>query len=542
MDETPVKATTPSRRKPGDTWPALALFLILAVLYLLTRTYALTSDALGLAMNAESQTVRAWGFWTPRHFLWPAYGVAVYRGALALGLHGRSLVPLQIQNALVEAICAALVYLLLRRAGAGRRLAWSLSLLLGVSYFFWNFGTEVKFYPVTMLAIILSWLFLAPPNSTPGPSPVRDRPQVWVAGIWAGIGVLLGLVNVLFIPSALAALAGDKGRSWKVRILEAGRFLAGAGLAWMVPVAYVGVRYNGFGLSGLANWFLEVRNTVGYDVSSPWANLALFLQRCGDLLTGFGYGSFYTGPLMLLSTNFFRLALLGLAVLILLRLRVLIRSRGFYFWGGLGTLIFYGLGMALIDPYNDFRYFLLVPLLVLAGTAGGILEREGRRWPGPLVLVLALALFGLNWMPFHAVSVRSRSQGPSDLRMGKIQNYAYYIKPGVSVVALGLSPDSKYYSYFLKADTIDLVGEYQLWGDPRRALLSVRQRVNTRLRAHQQVFLDSQVLDTTAAYPTWAPPYMKADEIVNFINLNYRLVPVCRSESGETLYRLELRK
>lgn len=534
--------------RSGDLLPFLALLLFLLILYGYMQSASLTSDGLNLAARAEAPTYRSRDFWNPRHLFWPVYGYTLFHAAGRLGYQGRSLELLQWSNAFMEALCAALLYLLLRRTGAGRLLAWSLSLWLGVSYTFWFFGTEIKFYSLTLILLLLSWLLLArgreqdlvsPPPESGSPPKLRAGIHFWLAGVAAGAAILAGLVNTLFIPVALLALVVDRTGKLRRRLAQADAFLAAALLSWILPTILVGFEFFRLNYRQLFNWFGSVRASVGYDVSSPAKNLVLFISRLDEMTTGFLYWMSQHGFIRWLSVNYLRLVLVLFVVFICLRARALMRSQGFFFWGALAMLVLYAAGFALVDPYNDFRYILLVPLLILVAGVGGVLEREGQRWPAWAALALALVLLGINWTPFTKMSQLYDRKHHSDVRMNKIDAYRPYLRPRDSLIMLGVSPDARYVSYFLKVNVVEVLSEFQRRHVPQGVFRSLDTEITYRWDQGERVFLDSDIFNTPRPYPVWAPPGMDPEQISNFFRSHYRLVPVCRTENRDVLYRME---
>jgi len=548
----PSPIITGRAHRTGDRWIVLTLFIFLFSLYLFTRSAALTSDGLKMALRAEAPSMQSLDFWNLRHLLWPAYGFTIYHAAVGLGYSGRSLELLQAANAFLEALGAALIYLLLRRTGAGKLLAASLSLTIGFSYFYWFFGTEIKYYPLTALGLVLTWLLLAPEaefcraesnsrplQSTSSPGGTAGNRRAEAAGAAAGIGILMGLANLLLLPAAFLAIMADRSRSTRQRMLQADRFVAATLVAWLLPTITIGLTFNRLPPGQLLSWFMGVRNSVGYDVSNLGSNLQLFLQRFDEMVTGFRYTISVPYSLMFLWTNYFRFFLILVAVLVLIRMGALIRKRSFFFWGAIGMLVFYGSGIMLVDPYNDFRYILFLPIIMLAAAAGGLLEEEGKRWPGPAALVLALALFSINWPPLHAMSARYMERTHCDIRMNKMESYRPLLHPEDTVVVLGFTPDSQYYEYFLKVDVVNVLSLYQFSSNPRSALRALAATLDYRLRKGKRVFLDSEVFNQPLPYPVWAPRNMQAEQIKGFFTTGYLLEPASRARPNDELYRLK---
>lgn len=525
-----------------DLWPFLALLLLLSAIYLYSRSAALTSDGLNLAEQAEYHSYQVREFWNPRHLFWPVYGYVLFHGAQGLGYPGRSLELLQWSNALIQALCAALFYLLLRRAGSGRLLAWSLSLWLGISYCYWFFGTEVKFYPVTMALLVLAWLLLAlgreQASAAPAPAGGPAGIYFWLAGVAAAAAILTGLVNALFIPAALLGLVADTRVKLRSRLAQADAFMATTLISWVLPVIIVGFAIFRFNYLDLLRWFLGVRTSVGYDVSSYSKNFALFTSRMEDMVAGSLYWTSRPGIMTWVSRNYLWIVLVIFLIFICLRAASFKRSQGFFFWGALTMIATYAAGIILVDPYNDYRYVLLVPVLVLVGGVGGVLEREGRRWPAWAALALALLLLWINWSPINGMSVHYLQKYHADVRMIKVETYRPYLGPRDTLIMMSIYPDARYMSYFLKVNVMEILSEFQRRHQPQVVFGSLSTEISYRWSKGEHVYLDSDVFDTPQPYPVWVPRSMNGAEIAGFFRSHYRLVEVCRSSNRDVLYRV----
>jgi hypothetical protein len=202
---------------------SIVLFFALAALFLFTpvRNRSEAEDAYNYALQVERGPVQALGH--RHHLLYAPAMRFVLLAAQRLGYQGRSMPIMTTFSALSGAASAVLVFLICRNR-LGLTLAGSVlaAVLLSLSYGFWRYACEAEIYvPATATALLAIYL---------ATSPVSTWSRSTMAGVVAGFGVLIHVLNVL--PAVLTVGLFLRRRRWRPAITY------GAVAALMVVTTY----------------------------------------------------------------------------------------------------------------------------------------------------------------------------------------------------------------------------------------------------------------------------------------------------------------
>ena len=236
----------------------VAAALIAALLYALTLSRHYTADSLLYALAIEGDNSRA--LIDPTHLLLHPLALLWFRVWQAVGWTGRSLVPLQILNAMAGALSVGLLWSLARALSRSSRAATIIALGFAFSGGLWLLSVEAEFVTVPLaLQLLALWSIL-------GIAPEYiDRSWYAVSlGLVVALAIFAYLTSVFLILVVLVGLLTanlNQRRRWRQIAL----FLATV-LLILIPVfgfslsAWSGGDLNRFkslggqGAYGLLNW------------------------------------------------------------------------------------------------------------------------------------------------------------------------------------------------------------------------------------------------------------------------------------------------
>jgi hypothetical protein len=210
------------------------LWLATTIYLLILPTRHLTPDAVSNLMFIEQRNI--FELWHSQHILgqWPGYLMFAVTGL-------RAYQGMEIAQAVLGGLTAALVFASVRRLTRSNGLAVASGLALWLSYGFWHYNGDPDVYStgyasVALLMLVFIW-YLESPSSR----------RVWLLGLTATFATLTHQMNVEFgvlIGLALIWLAW-RGKSipWRQVVIYAGicAVLIGVGyfLAWQSASAYL---------------------------------------------------------------------------------------------------------------------------------------------------------------------------------------------------------------------------------------------------------------------------------------------------------------
>jgi hypothetical protein len=247
---------------------AAGLALIFSCVYMSTRTWAFSYDALTAVLTAERNAVFPFH---PNHLFANGLGWIFYKGLSLAGIPTRAVFAFQTANAVVGG-CAvgALFYLLAVRFSAGAGLLGALG--LGLSYAFWAEAVDAGAYASTgLLAVILTGQLLRLADDH------RFKTHMGpplTAGVMVGAGLLIHQMFLLTIPAFLILLYfSDYYHSLQQKVRPVSLFLSGLFLAGIVPYILIARFYYNFSVGEGLFWFFGPagpRPNSGILVNSWW--------------------------------------------------------------------------------------------------------------------------------------------------------------------------------------------------------------------------------------------------------------------------------
>lgn len=247
---------------------ALSASIVFPVLYLLTRTWAFSYDALTAALTAERNGVFPFH---PNHLFGTGLGWAFFKGMIFAGKPTSALLVFQTVNAVVAGLAIGYFFYLLAehfsmRAGilgaAG----------LGLSYAFWSEAVDAGAYASTgLMAIVLTGKLLrlsqnshprgprkeknnnAPLFSVGQSSPLFLSGQIsplWI-GLCVGAGILVHQMFLLSIPSFVILFLWSARQNNRSLLY----FFLGIFLFGLLPYGLIAHYYYGYGPREGLYWF-----------------------------------------------------------------------------------------------------------------------------------------------------------------------------------------------------------------------------------------------------------------------------------------------
>ncbi len=251
-----------TRTLPPRIWLAFPL-----ALYLLVPTRNFYWDGLTFAINIEKN----WPLrelLSPSHLIYPAFGLVLFKAALALGVKTRALFLLQTVNAVLAGACVPLVDRALRRRGASSEIAVAGALVFAFAATWWKFATDCDAYVPAIFLVLCANDLLESERS-----PVLAGLAHAAAMLFHQLALFYLVVGLMRRRSAAyfaaAILPAAVGFLWAYRVVSGGWQLAGFP-AWLTthsPDAK-------FSFAVPANLGYTLRGTLrlffGGKITSPW--------------------------------------------------------------------------------------------------------------------------------------------------------------------------------------------------------------------------------------------------------------------------------
>ncbi len=141
---------------------SLAIFLVVWLIYLAVPTRNYYWDGIEFAKKIEAVNSLSPILFHSNHLIYNAFGYLLYQFALDLGWNSRAIEILQIANAFLGALCAALLFFTLNRCLRSNYLAFFLTLLFAFSATWWKFSTDANAYIPAVLFILASFYLVLP--------------------------------------------------------------------------------------------------------------------------------------------------------------------------------------------------------------------------------------------------------------------------------------------------------------------------------------------------------------------------------------------
>ncbi len=245
--------------RPLSWFLGLGVSFGLIILYIVSRTEVHTFDALSYTWALEDKPFGL--LFHPHHLFYGPLGWLAYKSAQLLGYGGHADLPIQIVNALAGAFGVFLMW----RFGArwtGRSIgALGVALLMGISYAYWLYATEVEVYTLATAFLVLAlWIMTR----------LDERPHVrWAValGLAHTGAIMFHQTNLLFGLAILTFLLSRPN-------LRRSSLIFAYGLAVLIPLifsyGYVAYASRFPDLRGFYNWFTD------YAQSGQWGGFLSF--------------------------------------------------------------------------------------------------------------------------------------------------------------------------------------------------------------------------------------------------------------------------
>ena len=245
----------------------LILFSVTAVIYLLFPTRVYYWDGIVFAQAIEDASRLSPSLVHPNHLIYNFAGYLFYKLLRALGADIRALTALQILNSLLSALCAGVLFSILRETFRSFYLSICLALLFAFSATWWKFSTDANAYIPSVLFLLISFYLVLPGKK---PRPLLTAFTFFISMAFHQLAVLM------FPVLALGVYLQDV--TLKRQALNAVYFTVTA--AVLIVAAYAGLFYLA---QGGFDPFRFVRWTTSYSPDADtkfrlWSNLQYSLR------------------------------------------------------------------------------------------------------------------------------------------------------------------------------------------------------------------------------------------------------------------------
>lgn len=233
-----MKLNNPIVRHP-NLMPALILFVLALLLYSILPVhypvyYSIIDDTIEYAIQAESSNPVDW--FHPHHILNAAIHRVLWMMVRFPGLEIRAYDIMSLTSRLSMALAVALLFILGRRMGASRKLAFALGLVFMVGCSPWTFGgiSETVAPTTTIFLLLILLLFYRTDRQPPS-----LRAMFWL-GVLFSLDICLHQMQALYLPVLLMGMWGwQRGK----RLRRLGLFLLGtaslAGVTYLLVILFV---------------------------------------------------------------------------------------------------------------------------------------------------------------------------------------------------------------------------------------------------------------------------------------------------------------
>ena len=242
----------------------LLLFIATAAIYLLFPTRVYYWDGIVFAQAIEDASRLSPSLVHPNHLIYNFAGYLFYKLLHAIGANIRALTALQILNSLLSALCALVLFSILRTVLRSLYLSICLALLFAFSATWWKFSTDANAYIPSVLFLVISFYLVLP----------GKKPRPLLAAFTFFISMAFHQLAVLAVPVlALGVYLQDKKQK-----LNAVYFTVTA--AVLIVAAYAGLFYLATGAFDVAKL---IRWTASYSPDADtkfhlWSNLQYSLR------------------------------------------------------------------------------------------------------------------------------------------------------------------------------------------------------------------------------------------------------------------------
>ena len=242
----------------------LLLFSATAVIYLLFPTRVYYWDGIVFAQAIEDAGRLSPSLVHPNHLIYNLAGYLFYKLLRAIGADIRAITALQILNSLLSALCALVLFSILRTVLRSFYLSMCLALLFAFSATWWKFSTDANAYIPSVLFLLLGFYLVLP----------GKKPRPLLTALLLFISMAFHQLAVLMFPVlALGVYLQDRQQK-----LNALYFTLAATV--LIVAAYAGLFYLATGAFDLARL---IRWTASYSPDADtkfhlWSNLQYSLR------------------------------------------------------------------------------------------------------------------------------------------------------------------------------------------------------------------------------------------------------------------------
>ncbi len=179
-----------------EHWVVLILFITIAAVYLGFPTKNYYWDGIAFAQTIEDAARIDPSLLHPNHLIYSLVGYIFFHFIRFLGIDIRAVLALQILNALLGALCAVVLFQVLRRVLRSTYLSLSLTLLFAFSATWWKFATDADSYIASVLFLLISFYLLLP----------RRKARPLLIALAFSLSMLFHQLAVFFYPVIVVGL------------------------------------------------------------------------------------------------------------------------------------------------------------------------------------------------------------------------------------------------------------------------------------------------------------------------------------------------
>ena len=198
----------------NEKWLPWVILIAIALIYLSFLTKNYYWDGIAFAQSIEDAPGINSSLLHPNHLIYNLLGYVFYRALNVFGINIRAVTALQMLNGALGAVCAFILFLILKRALRSIYQATALTLLFAFSATWWKFATDADSYIVSVLFLLISFYLILPGN--------RSRP--FLGALSFSAAMLFHQLAVLFFPVAVTGLFLQSVSQDKKRFLDPLKF------------------------------------------------------------------------------------------------------------------------------------------------------------------------------------------------------------------------------------------------------------------------------------------------------------------------------
>jgi len=253
------------------------LFAATAIVYLAFPTRVYYWDGITFAQAIEDAGSLDPSLVHPNHLIYNFAGYLFYKLLHTFGVEVRALTALQILNSLLSAMCASVLFAILKDTLRSLYLAVCLTLLFAFSATWWKFSTDANAYIPSVLFLLVSFYLVLPER--------KARP--WLVALTFFLSMAFHQLAVLMFPVlALGIYLQDGPISIKQRLANALYFSILSATLILASYAYLfSLARGSFDIYEFKRWITYYSPDAGIQFRF-WSNLQYTLRGHVRLLFG----------------------------------------------------------------------------------------------------------------------------------------------------------------------------------------------------------------------------------------------------------------